>query len=279
MIDSGRFALNRIACPALGLEDFFRLTREIGLSKVELRNDLPGGRVTDDLPPSEAAALAARHGIEVITINAVQKFNVKALAAQVAAELQAPPRRRLGSALPRRGPLPQQRPRRQARPRVAPGRDRGSPGVAGPALFRGRHSRLRRASRVRRVLPFLGGRRRRGRETLGPVLLPRALRHLSPPPRAGHGSRHRRRLRCASIHGLIHASGVEASLPVERIRDEHRVLVSPRDLTGCREQIQQHVRLGYAGDISFEPFSPEVQRLGRDELATALRKSLRYLQG
>ena len=79
--------------------------------------------------------------------------------------------------------------------------------------------------------------------------------------------------------GLIHASGVEASLPAERIRDEHRLLVSSRDLTGCREQIQQHVRLGYAGDISFEPFSPEVQRLGRDELAAALRKSLRTLQG
>ena len=88
MIAAQRFALNRIACPALGLEGFFSLAREIGLTRVELRNDLPGGRVTDSLSPSEAAALAARHGIEVITINAVQKFNVKALAGQVASELK-----------------------------------------------------------------------------------------------------------------------------------------------------------------------------------------------
>jgi 2-keto-myo-inositol isomerase len=78
--------------------------------------------------------------------------------------------------------------------------------------------------------------------------------------------------------GLIHASGVEASMARERTRDEHRVLVGPRDLTGCREQIRQHIRLGYEGAISLEPFSPEVHKLGRDDLAAALKKSLRYLR-
>ncbi len=56
MIDLRRFALNRITCPSLGLEDFFRLAAELGLSKVELRNDLPGGRIVDDMPPERAAA-------------------------------------------------------------------------------------------------------------------------------------------------------------------------------------------------------------------------------
>ena len=53
-----RFALNRITCPSLSLEDFFRLASELGLSKVELRNDLPGGKVTDGLSASKTAALA-----------------------------------------------------------------------------------------------------------------------------------------------------------------------------------------------------------------------------
>ena len=88
MIPTGSFALNRIACPGLGLEDFFRVAREVGLTKVELRNDLPGGRVTDALSPSSAAALAENEGVEIITINALQKFNVKALAGRVAAELE-----------------------------------------------------------------------------------------------------------------------------------------------------------------------------------------------
>jgi predicted xylose isomerase-like sugar epimerase len=39
------------------------------------------------------------------------------------------------------------------------------------------------------------------------------------------------------------------------------------------------VSLGYAGDISFEPFSADVQRMGRDELAAALTRSIEYLRG
>ena len=42
MIENSRISLNRIICPSLELEDFFKLTAELGLQKVELRNDLPG---------------------------------------------------------------------------------------------------------------------------------------------------------------------------------------------------------------------------------------------
>lgn len=57
MIEMRRFALNRIACPSLGVEDSLRLTADLGLAKVELRNDLPGRDVTDGLPASKIAAL------------------------------------------------------------------------------------------------------------------------------------------------------------------------------------------------------------------------------
>jgi 2-keto-myo-inositol isomerase len=79
--------------------------------------------------------------------------------------------------------------------------------------------------------------------------------------------------------GLIHVSGVESSISREKYRDEHRVLLSPADRMGSREQIARMVSLGYAGDISFEPFSADVQRMSRDALAAALEKSIEYLRG
>jgi predicted xylose isomerase-like sugar epimerase len=47
---------------------------------------------------------------------------------------------------------------------------------------------------------------------------------------------------------------------------------------GSREQIARMVTLGYAGDISFEPFSADVQKMSRDALAAALTKSIEYLR-
>ena len=36
-----RFALNHIATPKLSVEDFFALARNLGITEVEVRNDLP----------------------------------------------------------------------------------------------------------------------------------------------------------------------------------------------------------------------------------------------
>jgi 2-keto-myo-inositol isomerase len=278
MISLQRFALNRIACPAFGLEEFFKLTRELGLTKVELRNDLPGGRVTDSLSPSEAAALAARHGIEVLTINAQQKFNVKALAAQVAAELKR--LLEVAAVLRCRAVV------------LCPNNDTADQ----------RDAETRRAETVEALAalgPLFSAAGLLGYvEPLGfaECSLPSAVTAAEAVKRSGQSCY---RVLMDTFHhylgpdtdevigtgydvkntGLIHASGVESSVAKERIRDEHRVLVGARDRTGCREQILRHIRLGYAGDISLEPFSAEIQRLGRDELAAALKKSLGYLQG
>ncbi len=278
MIAAERFALNRIAGPALGLVDFFQLAREIGLTRVELRNDLPGGKVTDGLTPAEAAAVALRYGIDVITINAVQKFNVKALAAQVAEELRrlldiaAALRCRAVVLCPNNDPAD----RRGAEARRAETAEAlatlgplftaaGVLGYVEPLGFA--------ESSLSSVVVAADAVKASGQPCYR-VLFDTFHHYLGPDTAAVIGVGYD-----VKNTGLIHASGVEASLPRERIRDEHRLLVSARDLTGCREQVQQHLRLGYAGDISFEPFSPEVQRLGRDDLAAALRKSLRYLQG
>ena len=49
--------------------------KRCGLSKIELRNDMPSGKVTDDLSDAQLNALAAQYGIEIVTINALGMFN------------------------------------------------------------------------------------------------------------------------------------------------------------------------------------------------------------
>uniref|UniRef100_UPI0028967720 TIM barrel protein n=1 Tax=Pantoea eucalypti TaxID=470933 RepID=UPI0028967720 len=74
-IDPTRFCINRKIAPRLSLEAFFQLVQRLGLSKVELRNDMPGGSVTDDLSTDQLRALADRYHIDIISINALYPFN------------------------------------------------------------------------------------------------------------------------------------------------------------------------------------------------------------
>jgi 2-keto-myo-inositol isomerase len=77
--------------------------------------------------------------------------------------------------------------------------------------------------------------------------------------------------------GLVHISGVEdRNLPRDAIRDAHRVLVGPGDLMGNVGQIRALLASGYRGPFSFEPFAESVQSL-RDQ-AGALRESMAFVR-
>jgi 2-keto-myo-inositol isomerase len=54
------FALNHIAAPKLGLAEFFSLAKTLGISSVEIRNDLAGNVMLDDTPAANMAAAAKR---------------------------------------------------------------------------------------------------------------------------------------------------------------------------------------------------------------------------
>ena len=60
---------------------------------------------------------------------------------------------------------------------------------------------------------------------------------------------------------MVHISGVECDIPVEEYRDNHRVLITEQDGLQNKEQIELLLKLGYAGNISFEPFSQKVQEM------------------
>ena len=75
--------------------------------------------------------------------------------------------------------------------------------------------------------------------------------------------------------GLVHISGLEDdTLPLDRIRDEHRVLVGADDLLGNIGQIVALME-GYGGPYSFEPFAASVQAL--PDIAGALEASMHWI--
>jgi predicted xylose isomerase-like sugar epimerase len=63
----------------LELEDFYKFTKDLGLNKIELRNDLPGGKIIDGYAPGRLKELSLKYGVEILAINALQKFNLTAI--------------------------------------------------------------------------------------------------------------------------------------------------------------------------------------------------------
>ena len=277
MIDRKRFGLNRIVAPALGLAEFYDLASSLGLAKVELRNDLGGEDPVDGLNPAEAARLAADRGIEVISINALQKFNVAAVRASATAELQA--LLELASAIGcvavvmcPNNDAADARSREQRMAETVDSLAAFAPlftaaGVLGyiePLGFR--------ISSLDSLLVAQEAIERSGCSCYRVVHDTFHL-HIGPDDPDILGTTYR-----LAMTGLVHVSGVEDPIATDAYRDDHRILVGPADAMKSKEQIDRVDRLGYQGDFSYEAFSPAIQRLGRDELASALQRSLDYLR-
>jgi 2-keto-myo-inositol isomerase len=276
MIAHDRIALNRIAAPRAPLARFLGLAGSLGLDQVELRNDLAGGSVTDELHADEVAQLAAEEGVKVITINALQRFNLAAALPAVKQELEAlaATARVLGcpaivlcpnnDAADRRTPEQMQRETAAALVALRPTLERaGLHGLVEPLGFP--ESSLRSGRLALEAIDTAGGECFRiVHDTFHHALGQDTSALLEDPA-------------YVSRVGLVHASGVEASIPVEQCRDAHRVLVGPEDRLDSRGQIRALLSAGYAGPISLEPFAPEVQRLEETRLRVAIEESLRYL--
>jgi len=87
MIAQDRFALNRSVYPGPDIAGFFELASQLDIRKVELRNDHPGG-ILDGRSPTQVDSLARAHRVRVITINALQDFNVGARLPALRLELE-----------------------------------------------------------------------------------------------------------------------------------------------------------------------------------------------
>ena len=76
----------------------------------------------------------------------------------------------------------------------------------------------------------------------------------------------------------MHVSGVEANIDKSAFTDAHRVLPGLKDIMKSKKLINKLELAGYKGFYSFEPFSPEIQSLEKNELAGIVRNSIQYIQ-
>lgn len=256
-----RFAINHITAPKLSLEAFFSAAGTLGLTEVEIRNDLPD--VVGTVDPRDVKAAAEKAGLTIISINALYPFNVwsgdlpqraAALADYAAASgakalVMCPLNdgtkvafEDLVAALKAMKPILQ---------------DRGLTGLVEPLGFP--ISSLRTKREALAAIDAAGG---------GDVY--RLVHDTFHHHLAGETEFFPERT------GLVHISGVvDPAVAVTDMLDAHRVLVDAADRLENLAQIRTLVDAGFEGPYSFEPFAAEVHAL--EDPVAAMRDSMAYI--
>jgi 2-keto-myo-inositol isomerase len=263
------FALNHIVAPRLDFAGLAALARRLAISDVEIRNDLPGVLLQDGTPAPSVRNVATATGVRLLSINALQRFNVWSEArAEEAAQL-ADYARDSGAAALVLCPLNDRADTRDADQRRADLRAalaalkpilaaRGIIGLIEPLGFEESSLRLKRVALE--AIDATGGADRF-------ALLHDTFHHALSGETESFPAR----------TGLVHISGVEdRTLPLTEIRDAHRVLVGEHDILGNIRQIRDLAAGGYRGPFSFEPFAASVHAL--PDVAGALSDSIAFIR-
>jgi 2-keto-myo-inositol isomerase len=265
-----QFALNHMAAPRLGIDAFFALAVALGISAVEIRNDLDGAPIADGTKPGAIKDAAQKHGVRILSINALQRFNDWTAERATEAAALADYAQACGAEALVMCPVNDWRfrPGDQARldglrrslselkPILA---GRGIVGLVEPLGFAECSLRLKREA-IDAIDDAGGSKTFR--------LVHDTFHHAI----AGEDSIF------ADRTGLVHISGVEAKgLPLDSMRDLHRVLVGPDDRLNNAAQIRALSAAGYSGSLSFEPFAESVHK--SENIRGALKESMTYLSG
>lgn len=257
-----RFAINHIAAPKLSLEDFFAMASRLGISAVEIRNDLPN--VVDAMAPEAVRVAAAAGGIDLLSINALYPFNVwsgdlPARAVKLADYAKASGARALvmcplnnGTEVPHADLV-------AALEAMAPIlRERGLVGLVEPLGFP--ISSMRTKSEAIVAIEAAGA------EDIYKLVHDTFHHHLAGETEV-----------FPEWTGLVHISGVtDPSLAVANMLDAHRVLVDAADRLENIAQLRDLRAGGYAGPVSLEPFAAEVH--DDPDLEACLRAGFAYVE-
>jgi len=276
MIGRSNISLNRILFPAASLEEFFKLSSDMGLNKVELRNDLEGIGIIDSCSPRQAKRLSEKYDIKILTINALQKFNLGAVLPRVLGELKE--LIRLAVAIdcaaivlvPNNDINDKRRSEAILNETVAALKafaplfgDSGILGYIEPLGFE--ECSLRSKVTAMQAIQESGCRNYK-------IVHDTFHHHLGPD--TDDTLKNNYDISCT---GLVHVSGVESSIPSKAYKDDHRIFITDRDRLRNREQIKLLTQLGYEGDISFEPFSREIQEMGTEALKAAINQCIDFI--
>ena len=269
MSQNFEFAINRISAPRLPFPEFLAMCGRLGVSGIELRNDLKGAEISDGSDAAHLRAAASAAGINIRSINALYPFDVcdadlQQRALQLAAYAQA-----CGAAALVMCPLNSRDDQRSAatrrtdlvhalktlRPILE---DHGLIGLVEPLGFE--ESALRRKSDAAAAIFEVSGERtyRLVHDTFHHFLA--GEEEFFP-----------------ELTGLVHISGVEApELAPAQMRDAHRVFVGPADRLGNIAQLRTLLARGYNGTVSFEPFAEQIMQMATTE--SLLRESMAYIR-
>ncbi|MCG7366668.1 TIM barrel protein [Pantoea sp. ACRSH] len=268
-IDPTRFCINRKIAPNLSLEAFFQLVQRLGLNKVELRNDMPSGKVCDDLTAEQTRELIAKYNIEVVTINALYPFNRvdEALLAKADALLrdaQAIGARALVMCPLNEGveiaPEETLAALRTLAPRFA---QHGVQGLVEPLGFP--VSSLRSAVQAQQLI--------RDAQVPFKLVIDTFHHHLYE-----HAEQEFPAEIDVDMIGLVHLSGVEDRRATAELTDEERIMLSDQDVLNSVAQVKRLEMLGYKGVYAFEPFSSELNSWTPAEIERQIRHSIALLQ-
>lgn len=275
-IAQNRFCINRKIAPHLSIENFFRLVNKCGLNKVELRNDMPGGKVADELTTAQLNTLADEFEIEIVTINALQSFNLPehrtALLQKTEQMLkQAQEIHCHGvilcpncSASDRRSAEQKEQDTLDALLLLAP-------------LFK--------KYQITALVEPLGF----GISSLRSHLLAQSIIHKSAVPYkivldtfhyylSDIAQTEFDALIEVNTIGLVHLSGVEETRLKSTLTDEDRIMLSEKDKLNSKQQVNNLERLGYQGIYAFEPFSSQLNTWSEADIEREIRQSIAYLQ-
>ena len=271
MIEKKQFAINRMTYPVPMMEEFLDLVKEAGLSKVELRNDLEGKGIIDNLSTEEFNSIKNKYGIEVETINAVQKFNLPSNIDFAYSEIEE--WIALSKEIGCKALI------------LCPNNDLNDKRsddefFADTALALEKYGRLFKDSGITGLVEPLGFEEcsLRSKKTaveaikksgFGKVykIVHDTFHHYLGPDNDFY----------PEYTGLVHISGVEADVKDSEMRDMHRILISDKDRLGNLEQIKALVRGGYKGVFGFEPFSEEIHLLKKFEILEAIENTINYV--
>lgn len=276
MIKRSKISLNRIIYPKLKLEDFYKFTKDLGLDKIELRNDLPGGKIIDGSTPRQLKELSKKYGVEILTINALQKFNLGAILPETIKELKKLINLSLSIGCkaivlcPNNDVNDKRNPedifKETVKALISFGplfQDSGMQGYLEPLGFE--ECSLRSIVTAMKAI----------QESGYPVykIVHDTFHHYIGPDTFDTIENDYD----ISYTGLVHISGVECNIPAYEYRDNHRVLLTEQDRLQNKEQIELLLKLGYSGNISFEPFSQKVQEMEIEKIKTAINNGIEYI--
>ncbi|MHA6907023.1 TIM barrel protein [Ralstonia pseudosolanacearum] len=263
-----QFGINRISAPRQTFADYLAMCKRIGVSAIEIRNDLKGVEISDGTPAAELRAQAEQAGIVIRSINALYPFDVfdaglEARARSMAAYAQACGAQALvmcplNSRDDQRTEAERRRDLVHALRRLRPILDdHGIEGLVEPLGFE--ECVLRRKSDAVEAIYAAGGER-----------------HFKLVHDTFHHHLAGEDIFFPDLTGLVHVSGVESAELDERdMRDGHRVLVGEGDRLGNIAQLRTLLARGYRGLVSFEPFAAEVMEAENSE--ALLAESMRYI--